>query len=209
MRSRFLLLALTLAVPTLTSAQTPKRAKDVEKFEVTGLPKAPASQIEKEIFVLLRAHKRGDYTDASRIHLKLAQYYKERGQEQLEDVCNQKAMEAWSAASGERPSSAGSPGSPPFEPAGTFARLFSYTDDLKFEHTWEFFADGTFAHAVETAEKSATAPPRERGWYSLSDGKMRLWQFKPRAERAVRFELRGEGGKDGAVMDDIKLVVVP
>jgi len=25
----------------------------------------------------------------------------------------------------------------------------------------------------------------------------------------VRFELRGEGGKDGAVMDDIKLVVVP
>ncbi len=209
MRSRFLLLAFALAVPTVTSGQAGKRVKEVERFETAGLPSAPASQIEKEIFALLRMHKKGDLTDASRIHLKLAQYYKERGQELLEDVCNQKATEAWAAASGERPSSAGSPGSPPFEPAGLFARQFIYTDDLKVEHTWEFFTDGTYSHSLASAERAGPIAPRERGWYTLDGATMRLWQFKPRSERTVRFELLGDGGKDGATMDGVKLTVVP
>jgi len=210
MRSRFLLLAVALAAPVALAAQTTppaKRGKDVEKFEVAGLPPKPASEIEKEIFALLRTHRKGDLTDASRIHLKLAQYYKERGQELLEDVCNQKATEAWAAASGERPSSAGSQGSPPFDPEGMFTGRFSYVDDLKVEHTWEFFADGTFSHAVASAEQKQAIAPRELGWYTVKGAKMRLWQFKSRADRTVEFQLL-DAGSSGAMLDGVKLEVV-
>lgn len=209
MRSRFLVLTLALSLPVTASTQPARAARDVERFEVAGLPKAPASELEKEIFLLLRVHKKGDYTDASRIHLKLAQYYKDHGEELLEDLCNQKAMEAWAAASGERPASAGSPGSPPFEPQHAFARRFRYTDDVKIEHTWEFFVDGTYSHTLATADKPDGIGPRERGWYTLSGDQMRLWQFKPRAERTVRFELLGDSGKDGAFLDGARMAVVP
>ena len=50
MRSRFLLLAVALAAPVALAAQTTppaKRGKDVEKFEVAGLPPKPASEIER------------------------------------------------------------------------------------------------------------------------------------------------------------------
>ena len=209
MRSRFVVLTLALALPFTASGQANRPPRDVERFEVAGLPKAPASELEKEIFLLLRVHKKGDYTDASRIHLKLAQYYKEHGEELLEDLCNQKAMEAWAAASGERPASAGSPGSPPFEPQHAFARRFRYTDDVKIEHTWEFFVDGTYSHTLATADKPDGIGPRERGWYTLAGDQMRLWQFKPRAERTVRFELLGDSGKDGAFLDGARMAVVP
>ncbi|MCC6931411.1 MAG: hypothetical protein IT359_20655 [Gemmatimonadaceae bacterium] len=210
MRSRFLLLAMVLGAPVALGAQAAppaRRGKDVETFEVAKLPPRPASEIEKEIFALLRTHRKGDLTDASRIHLKLAQYYKERGEELLEDVCNQKATEAWAAASGERPSSAGSQGSPPFDPEGAFSGLFTYVDDLKVEHTWEFFADGTFAHAVASAEQRQPIAPRELGWYTVKGSKMRLWQFKSRADRTVEFQLL-EAGALGAVLDGVKLQAV-
>lgn len=210
MRARGVLLALALVAPVALFAQaTPaaKRAKDVEKFEVAGLPPKPASEIEKELFALLRSHRKGDLTDASRIHLKLAQYYKERGQELLEDVCNQKATEAWAAASGERPASAGSAGSPPFDPEGMFTGRFSYVDDLKVEHTWEFFADGTFSHAIASAEERQAIAPRELGWYTRKGDTLRLWQFKGRADRTARFSLLAEG-KDGAVLDGVTMTVV-
>ncbi|ODT01402.1 MAG: hypothetical protein ABS52_16790 [Gemmatimonadetes bacterium SCN 70-22] len=213
MRSRFLALTvaltLPLAFPLVAEAQANRPARELERFEVGGLPKAPASELEKEIFLLLRVHKKGDYSDASRIHLKLAQYYKEHGEELMEDLCNQKAMEAWAAASGERPASAGSPGSPPFEPQNTFARRFSHSDEMKILHTWEFFSDGTYSHVLATADQPGGFGPRERGWYTLTGDQMRLWQFKPRGDRTVRVELLGAEGRDGAILDGARMVVVP
>lgn len=213
MRSRIVALTLTLTLPLILpaagGAQNARPARDVERFEIAGLPKAPSSELEKEIFLLLRIHKKGDYTDASRIHLKLAQFYKEHGEELMEDLCNQKAMEAWAAASGERPASAGSPGSPPFEPQQAFAGRFSYTDEMQLEHTWEFFADGTYSHILTTADRPDGVGPRERGWYTLSGNRMRLWQFKPRGDRTIRFELLGSDGKDGAILDGARMSPVP
>jgi hypothetical protein len=209
MRTRALLVLFALALPATVAAQsTTRRPRNVEQFETSGLPAKPASELEREIFNDLRLHKKGDLTDATRIHAKLAQYYRQSGNEALEDVCSAKAMQAWEAATGERPTSAGSQGSPPFEPMNTIALSFGYKDDLSVEHTWDFFSDGTFAHAVFSAEQTAGARPRELGWYSIDGKKIRLWQMKPRADRVVGFELLGEGGKDGAVLDGVKMGVV-
>jgi hypothetical protein len=208
MRSGALLLILALAVPCSAQGQAKGRLRDVERFEVSGLPTSPTSELEKEIFLLLRIHKKGDLTDASRIHVKLAQYYKAQGQNTLADNCNRMAMEAWEAATGERPTSAGSPGSPPFDPLNTIAAIFSHTDDLKVEHTWEFFVDGTFAHSLTTASADASPGPRELGWYSIEGGRLRLWQMKPRFDRTVSFELLGDGGKDGAILDGARMKTV-
>lgn len=206
MRFRILPLLVAMALPLAVPAQAKHRGRDVEKFETSKLPASPTSAIEKELFEALRLHKKGDLSDATRIHAKLGQYYKERGEKELSDKCNTMAMQAWSAATGERPASAGTPFSPPFEPVGTFARSFTYTDELKVEHTWEFYEDGTFAHMVIPAGEENG--PRELGFYTLDGGTMRLWQGKPKVDRRVSFQLLGEGGKDGAVLDGVKMVPV-
>jgi len=205
MRSRVALLILALTIPASADAQSSRRPANVERFDTAGMPAVPASELEKEIFTLLRIHKTGDYSNASRIHLLLAQYHKALGNAKLEDICNDKALKAWEAASGERPTSAGSQGSPPFDSENTFAGVFAYTDDVKVQHSWEFFFDGTYAHSLATAEQPDGTGLRERGFYTLSDGRIRLWMMKPRSDRRVSFELKGEGGKDGAVMDGIRM----
>lgn len=205
MRPRLALLALALALPLSLPAQGSQRAKNVEKFDVSGLPKSPKSALEREIFDLLRVHKRGDLQDATRIHLKLAEYYKAKGDEARADDCTKMAAEAWDVVSGAPPASASSPGTPPFQPAGTFEAAFVYADDLNVAHTWEFFEDGTFAHSVSNAEQAGLASPKELGWYSISDGQIRLWQAEPATDRTVTFQLLGENGKDGAVLDSVRM----
>jgi hypothetical protein len=205
MRPRLALLALALALPLSLAAQGTQRAKNVEKFDVSGLPKTPHNDTEKEIFDLLRVHRRGDLQDATRIHLKLAEYYKAQGDKARADDCTKMATAAWEAASGAPPASAQSPGTPPFEPVGTFEAAFVYADELNVAHTWEFFDDGTFAHSVSNAEQAGLASPREVGWYSIENGQMRLWQAQPATDRTLAFELVGEGGSDGALMDGVRM----
>lgn len=205
MWSRVALLILALTLPASADAQSSRRPASVERFDTAGLPAVPASELEKEIFTLLRIHKSGDYSNASRIHLLLAQYYKALGDAKMEDICNDKALKAWEAASGERPTSAGSQGSPPFDSENTFEGVFTYTDDVKVQHTWEFFHDGTYAHSLATEEQPDGTGLRERGFYTLSGGRIRLWMMKPRADRRVSFELTGAGGTDGAVMDGVRM----
>ena len=204
-----LLVALAVVLPLALQGQATSRARDVERFEVSGLPATATNDLEREIFLLLRIHKKGDFTDASRIHVKLAQYYQSQGKSALADDCNRMAMRAWEAATGERPTSAGSAGSPPFEPLNTLAAVFSYSDDLRVEHTWEFFMDGTFAHSLTNDSTTTSAGPRELGWYSIAGGRLRLWQMRPRLDRTVSFELLGEGGKDGATLDGVRMKLVP
>lgn len=204
MRIAPLLLAVTLAFPVALAAQTtPARKADLERFDVSGLPKTATTELEKEIFLLLRVHKKGDLTDATRIHMKLADYYKLIGEKAKAADCTKMAGEAWDAANGAIPNSAMSPGKPPFEPEGTFERTFTVTDEMKVIHTWQFYVDGTFSHSVTDLGKGEG--PTELGWYTFKDGRMRLWQQQPSVDRTVPFELVGPEGKDGAVLDGVRM----
>jgi hypothetical protein len=205
MRYRHILLGVALLVPAIAASQATPRQTNPERFDVTGLPQTASSALEKEIFTLLRYHKRGDLKDATRIHLRLAEYYKEVGDKRRADDCTKMAGEAWEAAEKGIRTSAGSPGTPPFEPAGAFVKNFTATDELGVTHRWEFFDDGTFAHAITGAGSSDAAPPTELGWYSVSPGQLRLWKEKPEMDRTVPFELIGQDGKNGVVLDGLKL----
>jgi hypothetical protein len=209
MRYRHLLLALALAIPALAHPQATPPKSGIERFDVSGLPATASSTLEKEIFTLIRYHRRGDLRDATRIHLKLAEYYKERGEAARADDCTKMASEAWEAAEKGVRVSAGAPGTPPFEPAGTFRMNFAYADEeLGATHRWEFFDDGTFAHSLTTPAGQTSPPPTELGWYSIQEGQVRLWQARPALDRTVTFQLLGEGGKNGAVMDGVRMRAV-
>lgn len=208
MRIRHLLLTALVVMPCMTSAQAAPRGTGVEKFDVAGLPKAADTDLEKQIFTLVRYHKRGDLRDASRIHLLLAEYYKAKGETARADDCTKLATEAWDAAEKGVRSSAGTPGSPPFELLGTFRQNFAYSDEsLGVSHRWEFFDDGTFAHSLTIPPGQTVPPPTELGFYSVSNGQIRLFQLRPAVDRTVGFELL-DGGKGGAVMDGVKMRAV-
>jgi hypothetical protein len=209
MRCRHFLFAVALAIPVAASAQSPARAAGPERFDVSGLPTKAATALEQEIFTLLRYHRRGDLRDAARIHLKLAEYYKENGDKPRADDCTKMASEAWEAAENGVRVSAGTPGTPPFEPARTFRQNFAYVDtELETSHRWEFFEDGTYQHSLGIPPGQVAAPPKELGFYSVLDGQIRLWQSKPELDRTVAFELLGEAGKNGAVLDGIRMRAV-
>lgn len=205
MRLRHILLGAALLVPMLGGAQSAPNRANPERFDVSGLPKTASSDLEREIFTLLRYHKRGDLRDATRIHLKLSEYYKDIGDKVRAADCAKMATEAWEAAERGVRTSAGSAGTPPFETVGLFLRSFTGTDELGLTHRWEFFDDGTFAHSVTGAGASDGAPPTELGWYSVSAGQIRLWKEKPEMDRTVPFEPIGQGGKDGVILDGLKL----
>jgi len=209
MRYRHLLLGVALFVPVIAASQATPRQSNPERFDVAGLPQTASSALEKEIFTLIRYHRRGDLRDATRIHLKLAEYYKDQGDKARADDCTKLANEAWDAAEkGVRPS-AGTAGTPPFEPAGTFGRNFAYSDEaVGVSHRWEFYDDGTFAHSLTTPPGQTAPPPRETGWYTVLDGQIRLWQPNPAVDRTVTFQLQGEGGSNGVVMEGIRMRVV-
>ena len=82
-------------------------------------------------------------------------------------------------------------------------RTFAYTDTLNVEHTWEFFADGSFRHAVVGGSGDARQP--ETGWYTRQGRQLRLWQLRPSVDRTADFELLGPDGSDGAVMDGVQM----
>ena len=209
MRCTHILLALALAIPVTATAQTSARPAHPEKFDVSGLPPKASSTLEQEIFTLIRYHRRGDLRDAARIHLKLAEYYKEIGDKTRAADCTNMATEAWEAAEKGIRVSAGTTGTPPFEPTRTFRQNFAYQDaDLGTSHKWEFFDDGTYLHSLGIPEGQTVAPPKELGWYTVLDGQIRLWQSAPALDRTVAFELSGESGKNGAVMDGIKMRAV-
>ena len=151
MRLRHLVLAAALAMPAGIIAQTPARVPAQERFDTSGLPSKASSALEQEIFTLLKYHRRGDLRDAARIHLKLAEYYTEVGDKARAGDCTKMASEAWEAAENGVRVSAGTPGTPPFEPARTFRQNFAWTDDdLGASHKWEFFEDGTYMHSLPT-----------------------------------------------------------
>jgi hypothetical protein len=180
-----------------------KPAGDFERFEVSGLPQTPGSDFEKQIFLFLRAHRKGDLTDATRIHMLLAQYYKEIGDQTRANICSRRAADAWDAGSNAPPETAASPGKPPFAPERTFRRTYTYADDLNIAHTWDFYLDGTYKHEVSGAPGGVG--PTETGWYTRTKTQMRLWQFTPSADRTVDFELVGPDGADGAVMAGMRM----
>lgn len=209
MRYRHLLLGVALFVPVIADSQATPRQTNPERFDVAGLPQAASSALEKEIFMLLRYHRRGDLRDATRIHLKLAEYYKEQGDSRRADDCTKLANEAWDAAENGIRTTAGTGGTPPFEPAGVFRRNFAYSDEVVgVSHRWEFFDDGTFAHSLTTPPGQTAAPPREVGFYTVLDGQIRLWQPQPAVDRTVTFELLGPDGKNGIVLDGVRMRVV-
>lgn len=206
MRSLLLVFAFALVVPASGKAQVAPRGA-MERFDTAGL--SVTSQVEKEIFTLIRYHRRGDLKDAARIHLMLAEYYKQNGQAKRADDCSKLASEAWEASENGVRVSAGTPGIPPFEPQGLFRRNFAYTDEeLGTSHRWEFFDDGTYAHSLPTPAGQAAPPPKELGFYSVLDGQIRLWQSRPALDRTVPFQLLGEGGQNGAVLDGIRMRAV-
>jgi len=209
MRCRHFLFALAVAIPAIAQSQVPVRGSNVERFDTTGMATATATAVEKEIFTLLRYHRRGDLRDATRIHLMLAEYYKARGEKTRADDCMKQANEAWEAAEKGLIVSAGTPGTPPFEPAETIRQNFAYADEeLGATHRWEFFDDGTYIHSLTTPAGQTTAPPKELGWYTRAGGQVRLWQTRPTLDKTVTFELLGENGRNGAVFDGIKMRAV-
>lgn len=205
MKIRHLVLTVALALPVAGSGQATDRPANPERFDTAGLPQAASSALEREIFTLLKYHKRGDLRDATRIHLMLAEYYKEVGDKARADDCTKMASEAWEAAEKGLRTTAGTPGTPPFEPAGVFLKTFVGTDELGVVHRWEFFDDGTFAHSVTGAGAAQGVSPTELGWYTVSPGQVRLWKEKPEMDRTVPFELVGQNGKNGAVLDGLKM----
>jgi len=198
MRARILLSLAVLCVAPSLGAQTKKPQRDVERFDVSGVPATPTNEREREILLLVKAHRKGDLTDATRIQMLLSQYYKQKGDASRAEDCNQLAADAYSAASNSAPETAGASGSPPFHPQATFRRTFTYTDDQRVEHTWDFYLDGSFSHAVNTLVGTASSP--ETGWYTRDKREMRLWQLRPNTDRTVEFELRGPDGSEGATM---------
>ena len=207
MRSLFIFIALAVAIPASAQTQAVPRA-GMERFDTAGLSIAPGTA-EKEIFTLIRYHRRGDLKDAARIHLMLAEYYKQNGQAKRADDCSKLASEAWEAAENGVRVSAGSPGAPPFEPQGLFRRNFAYTDEeLGASHRWEFFDDGTYAHSLPAPAGQAAPPPKELGFYSVSDGQIRLWQLRPALDRTVTFQLLGDAGQGGVMFDGIRMRAV-
>lgn len=203
MRIAALFACLVLALPVTATAQTAARKAELERFDTSGLPKTPTTELEKEIFLLLRVHKKGDLTDATRIHMKLADYYKAKGEAAKAADCTKMAGDAWDAANGAIPNSAMSPGKPPFQVEGTFEKTFTVTDELKVMHTWQFYVDGTFSHSVMMP--GTGEGPTELGWYTLKEGQMRLWQQTPKVDRTVTFEFIGPEGSDGAVLDGVRM----
>ena len=198
MRAAILLSALVLCLAPALGAQTKKPPRDVERFDVSGLPPTPTNDREREILLLVKVHRKGDLTDATRIQMLLSQYYKQKGDGARADYCNQLAADAYNATSNAEPETAGAPGKPPFDPQATFRRTFVYTDEQRVEHMWDFYLDGTFSHAVNNTT-GASGPP-ETGWYTRHEREMRLWQVRPWVDRTVVFELLGPDGSEGAVM---------
>ena len=86
-----------------------------------------------------------------------------------------------------------------------FIVAFAYTDDVGVEHRWNFFDDGTWSHAITDPKIADATPITELGWYALKDGAMRLWQQDPATDRTIPFALQGKDGRDGAVMDGVKM----
>lgn len=203
MRARFLFPVLLLCLAPPVVAQTKASARDVERFDVSGLPATPSTDFERQIFLFLKVHRKGDLTDATRIHMLLAQYYKQKGDAARADNCTKLAAEAYNGTSEGAPETAGSDGKPPFKPEQTLRGTFVYTDDLKVEHTWAFYVDGTFSHAVSNG--SGEAGPAETGWYTRYQRQMRLWQQGPSVDRTVDFELLGPDGSEGAVMAGVRM----
>jgi hypothetical protein len=202
MRAALLLSALTLCIATSVDAQTKATQRNLERFDVSGLPATPTNDVERQIQLFVKVHRKGDLTDATRIHMMLAQYYKQRGDVTRADDCNRLAADAYSATSSGAPETAGAAGAPPFEPKASFRRAFVQTDSLRVEHTWEFYLDGSFSHA-------ANGVAVETGWYTREGRQMRLWQLRPKADRTVEFELVGLDGSDGALMAGARLQPAP
>ena len=198
MRARILLPALLLSIAPSLGAQASKPARNVERFDVSGLPANPTSDVERQILLFVKVHRKGDLTDATRIHMMLAQYYKQRGDATRAEDCNRLAADAYNATAGGAPESANAPGKPPFEPQATFRRTFVYSDEQRVEHTWDFYTDGSFSHAVSNG---AT----ESGWYTRQGRDMRLWTSTPKADRTVQFELLGPEGSEGAIMGGVRM----
>ena len=205
MRAGILLTVLLLCGAPSVGAQASKAQRDLERFDVSGIPTTAQSELERQILLFVKVHRKGDMTDATRIHMMLAQYYKQRGDAARADDCNRLAAEAYSATSAGAPETAAAPGKPPFEPEATFRRTFAYTDDVNVEHTWDFYLDGTFSHTVSSA--SQTSGPKETGWYTRNGREMRLWQLRPKSDRTVEFELIGPDGSDGATMAGLRMKV--
>lgn len=198
MRAGILLSALLLCLAPSVNAQSKKSQRELERFDVSGLPATPGNELERQILLFVKVHRKGDLTDATRIHMMLAQYYKQHGDAARADECNRLAADAYSGTSSGGPETAGAPGNPPFEPQATFRRAFVYTDEQSVEHRWEFYLDGSFSHAASNG--SGEARPTETGWYTRHDRELRLWQLRPKADRTVEFELVGPDGSEGAVM---------
>ena len=201
MRARILVSIAVLCVVPSLAAQTKKPQRDVERFDVSGVPATPTNEREREILLLVKAHRKGDLTDATRIQMLLSAYYKERGDAARANDCTQLAADAYNASSNTAPETAGAPGKPPFEPQATFRRTFMYTDEQRVEHTWDFYLDGSFGHAVNNPVGSSA--PAETGWYTRHNREMRMWQLHPQTDRTVEFELRGPDGSEGARMSGV------
>ena len=188
---------LLLAAPSSLAAQGNKPSREIERFDVSGLPSTPTTDVERQILLFVKVHRKGDLTDATRIHMMLAQYYKDRGDATRADDCNRLAADAYNATATAPPETAGAAGHPPFERQATFRRTFVYTDEQMIEHLWDFYADGTFSHMANGTI--------ETGWYTRDGRDMRLWSVKPKVDRTVQFELIGPDGSEGAVMGGVRM----
>lgn len=200
-----LAISLALAIPAAATAQPAARIPSVERFDVSGLPKVANTDREKEILLLVQYHKRGDLRDATRIHMMLAQYYRAQGDKARAANCTDQATEAWEAAEKGLRVTAGSPGTPPFEPRGAFRQSYAYTDDIGLLHRWDFFDDGSFSHSIADPKVTNAEPPRELGWYSVLDQQIRLWRKDADADRTLPFARIGKDGSEGATLDGVRM----
>ena len=202
-----------------------------EKFDLSGLPSRPTNFAEQRLLDMVQHHERGNLADAAFIQRKLAQYYNEKGDTARARVAEQRAKAA-DGPSEKTPAPA--PSSPNSNPTST-GRTADFTGkywvrDENGLQTWDFNSDGTFYHAWIAGGAGTSARSSEKGTFHLSGeylvlnvtsgasafatpsvgGRGTLVGGGAEAKgevRRLKIELLGPGGRDGIVLDSVKLAV--
>ena len=139
----------------------------------------------------------------------LAEYYKEIGDKTKASDCSKMATEAWEprkTACGFRPVRRGLPRLNRSAPSARTLRIPT--------RSWARHTAGSSSrtertqHSLTTPAGETAPPPKDWGFYSVLNGQIRLWQSAPPFDRTTTFELSGDWGKNGAVLDGIKMRAV-
>lgn len=173
-------------------------AASPEEFDLSGVPRAPASFDEQLLLDELKYHKPGDLEGARAIQRRLAAFYRSKGDAERAAKAEALAappppVPAALAPAEPAPPQGGDPrpAPAPKPPAkGAFAARY-YGMDGRLLHTWDFEADGSFLHSMIASGAGTSARSSERGSYELKGGTLIL----SIARTATAFATPGVGGR--------------